>query len=133
MVLETLLNSDIDGFDLPLNRVGILLNKTQCSHNLSISSIIRRRLRSSLRRGSSCRWLKLNWKKLWSFSLTFIPQLGIRLHKCLTPKRILNFHYELSRDVGHNLKTNLREQARERKTCSMIISHLKQCVEDVLV
>jgi hypothetical protein len=64
MVLETLLNSDIDGFDLPLNRVGILLNKTQCSHNLSISSIIRRRLRSSLRRGSSCRWLKLNWKKL---------------------------------------------------------------------
>jgi hypothetical protein len=62
MVLEklmdiklALLNSNIDGSNLTLNRPDILLNRTQCSHNLSISSIIRRRLKSSLRRGSSCR------------------------------------------------------------------------------
>jgi hypothetical protein len=76
--------------------------------------------------------LKLNWRRLRSFVLTFMPQLGNRLHECLTLKRILYSHPRLSRDVCHKLKTDLRDQARKRKTCRMIISHLKHNVEDVL-
>jgi hypothetical protein len=83
MVLETLLdielellNSSTDRTNLPLNRADILLKRAQCSHNLSISSIIMRRLRSSLRRGSSCRYLKLNKWRLRSVILTFMPQLA---------------------------------------------------------
>jgi hypothetical protein len=124
MVLETiidiklaLLNSNTDKVDLLLNRADIPPNKTQSSHNLSISSIIWWRQMSSLRRGNSGRKLKLNWKRLRSFVLTFMPQLGIRLHKCLSPKRILHSHPRLRRDVSHKLETELHDQACKRKPC----------------
>jgi hypothetical protein len=70
--------------------------------------------------------------RLRSFILNFMLQLGIRLHGCLTPKRILNSYPKLSRDVYHRLKIDLGDQAHKRKTCRMIISHLKHYVEDVL-
>jgi hypothetical protein len=80
MVLETLLDVklallhfEIDRVDLLLNRTDIALNKIQCSHNLSLSYIILWRWRSSLRRGSSGRQLKLNRRSLRSFILTFMP------------------------------------------------------------
>jgi hypothetical protein len=63
--------------------------------------------------------------------LTFIPQLGIRLHKCLTLKRILDSHLGLSRYVCHNMKTELRDQARKWKPYRVIIYHLQHTVEDV--
>jgi hypothetical protein len=49
-----LLNSSIDGANLPLNRANISLHRTQCSQYLSISSIIKWKRGSSLRRGSCC-------------------------------------------------------------------------------
>jgi len=70
--------------------------------------------------------------RLRSFLLTFMPQLGIRLHECLTPKRIQNSHPWLSTDACHRLKIDLHDQARKRKTGRIIISHLKHNVEDVL-
>jgi hypothetical protein len=84
MVLETLLDVElallhleVDRMNLPLDRTHTPLNRIQGSQNLSKSCIILWRRRSSLRRGSSSRYLKLNRRKLRSFILTFMPQLGI--------------------------------------------------------
>lgn len=131
MMLETLLdielallNLNTDRTNLPLNRADIPLKRAQCSHNLSISNIIMRRLRSSLRRGSSCRYLKLNKWRLRSVILTFMPQLGIKLHESLTAKGVLYSHHGLYRDVYLRLNNELRDQASKRKPYSMFISHL---------
>jgi hypothetical protein len=70
-----LLHSEVDRANLLLHRTHSPLNRLQGSHNLSKSCIILWRLRSNLRRGSSSRYLKLNWWR--SFILTFMPQLGI--------------------------------------------------------
>jgi hypothetical protein len=55
IVLETLLDIELALLNSSTDRIDLPLNRAQCSHNLSISSVIMRRLRSSLRRGSSYR------------------------------------------------------------------------------
>jgi hypothetical protein len=75
--------------------------------------------------------ITLYWRRLRCFALTLKSKLSIRLYESLTPKRILNSHPRLSRDVCHRLKTDLRDQVRKRKPHRMIISHIKYSVEDV--
>jgi HJR/Mrr/RecB family endonuclease len=50
MVLETLLDIKLALLNSNIDRAYLPLNRTQFSHNLTISSIIRRRRRRSLRR-----------------------------------------------------------------------------------
>jgi hypothetical protein len=53
MVLETLLDIKLALLNSNIDRAYLPLNRTQFSHNLTISIIIRRRRRRSLRRLSS--------------------------------------------------------------------------------
>jgi hypothetical protein len=132
IALEALLNVDLALLNSNTDRVDLPLNRTQHIHHLSKTSIIQWRKRSSLRGGGCYMLFILCWRRLRCFVLTLKMKLRIRLHESLTPKRILNTYPGLSRDVCHILKTYLRDQARIRKPCRMIISHIKHSVGDVL-
>jgi hypothetical protein len=72
----TLLHSDTNKADLPLNR-------TQHIHHLRKTNIIQWR-RSSLRGGGYYMLIILSWRRLRSFTLTLKTELSIRLHESLT-------------------------------------------------
>jgi hypothetical protein len=132
MVLEALLDVDLALLNFDIDRADLPLNRTQNIHHLSKASIIRWRKMSNLRGGGSCMLITLYWRRLRCFALTLKTKLSIRLHESMTPKRILNLHLGLNRDVCHKLKIDRRDQARKRKPYRMIISHIKHSVEDVL-
>jgi hypothetical protein len=60
-------------------------------------------------------------------------KLSIRHHESLTTKSILNAHLGLGlSNIRQRMETDLRDKARKRKTYSMLISHLKHDLENVL-
>jgi hypothetical protein len=71
-------------------------------------------------------------RRLRCFILAFMPQLGIKLHKCLIAEGFLYLHLWLSRDAYIILHNNLRDQAAERKTCSILISGLQHDIKNML-
>jgi hypothetical protein len=64
--------------------------------------------------------------------LTFMPQLGIRLHQGLIAEGLLDLHLGLSRDIWARLHNNLRNQAAKRKTSSILISGLQHDIKNIL-
>jgi len=78
------------------------------------------------------RHLNMNRRRLRSFILTFMPQLGIGLHQGLIVEGVLYLHLGLSRDVYTRLNDNLRDQAAEWKSCNILILGLQHNIEDML-
>jgi hypothetical protein len=74
----------------------------------------------------------MNMRRLRSFILAFMPQLGIGLHQCLIAKGVLYLHLGLSRDVYTRHNNNLRDQRAERKSCSKLILGLQHNIENML-
>jgi hypothetical protein len=74
----------------------------------------------------------MNRRRLRSFILAFIPQLGIGLHQSRITERVFYLHLWLSRDVYTRLHNNLHDEAAKRKFCSVLISSLQHNVEDML-
>jgi hypothetical protein len=64
--------------------------------------------------------------------VTFEPHLGIRFHKSLAAKRVLNQHHWLGGNIYPRLNNELRDQARKRKPSSVLVSGLEHNIEDVL-
>jgi hypothetical protein len=74
----------------------------------------------------------MNSRRLRSFILAFMPQLGIGLQQSLIAEGVLYLHLWLSKDVYTRLHNNLRDQAAERQSCCVLISSLQHNVEDML-
>jgi hypothetical protein len=71
-------------------------------------------------------------RRLRSFILAFMPQLGIRLHKCLIAEGFMYLHLGLSRDAYTRLHNNLRDQVAKRKICSILILGLQHDIKNML-
>jgi hypothetical protein len=133
MVLEALLDVNLALLNSDTNSTDLSLKRTQNIHHLMKASIIRLSRWSSLRGGGSYMLITLYWKRLRCFSLTLKSKLSIRLHESLYPKRILNSHLGLSlSNIRHRMETDLRDKACKRKTCRVLVSHLKHSLQNVL-
>jgi hypothetical protein len=126
MVLEALLDVNMTLVNFDTNSSDLSLKRKQNIYHLSKASIIEWRRRSSLRGRGSCMLITLYWRRLMCLVLILKLNMSIRLHESLTTKSILNSHLGLSlSNIRQRMETDLCDKARKRKTCSMLISHLK--------
>jgi hypothetical protein len=133
MVLEALLDVNLALLNFDPDSVDLSLKRTQNIHHLSKASIKRWRRWSCLRGGGSCMLITLYWRRLKCFALTLKSKLSIRLYESLTTKSILNSHLGLNlNNICHRTETNLRDKAHKRKTCRVLVSHLKHGLQNVL-